>query len=134
MKNILSNAAIYELGEFSWLNEFEPKSQKGWELNQEIRGKIADGSIKFFVMALNADRIQKIGILGGIEIMFNYDTSGQKQHDKAFPWNWDKTTEKGGWITYRDLLNERCVKLDSGVIYLEYNLTFILFINLFKKR
>jgi len=128
----MKNNIIYELGKFTWINENEPKSQKGWLLDEDIRKKISDGTIKYFVLALSAEEIKRVSILGGIEIILNYDTNGQKHHEMAFSWNWDSKTKTGGWITYADLLIEKCVTLDSDIIYLEYDITMHPYYNAFK--
>ncbi|MCL2720239.1 MAG: hypothetical protein FWD47_02740 [Treponema sp.] len=122
----------YDLGEFTWVNELEPKSQRGWLLDEETRTKVSNGSIKFFVLALCAEDIERVGILGGIDIILNYDIHGQKHHENAFSWNWNSITKTGGWITYNDLLKEKCVTLDSGIIYLRYDITSNPYYNIFK--
>jgi hypothetical protein len=121
-----NGAFSHELGgRFTWSNP-DSASQKGWELNPDIREKIADGTIKNFVIALNADTIQAADTLGGIEVIFNSRNTGFCIDTFSFPWYWDVETEKGGWIGYNDLLNENCSMLDSSVspriIYLTYDI------------
>jgi hypothetical protein len=124
----LGNTALsYELGStFTWVNP-DSANQKGWEINHEIRSKIADGSIKSFVLALNAEDIKTNGVLGGIEIIVNSQDTGFCLDYKSFPWYWDVDAQTGGWISYDDLLIKSHTLLDSSlspaVLYLTYDIT-----------
>jgi hypothetical protein len=113
----------YELGQFTWKNPDNADGQVGWELNREIMDKIADGTIRYFFIALNAAVIKTSNTMGGIEIIVNSKESGFCKDDFSFKWNWDNETKTGGWISYNDLLNESCSSLDSDIIYLRYDIT-----------
>jgi len=116
-------SVFYELGKaFTWVNP-DNANQRGWDLNQEIRSKIADGKINCFVLALDNAKVKVIGGLGGIEIIVNSQDNGFCLDYKSFPWYWDNKTEMGGYISYNDLLNERFTAFDSGTIYLKYDIT-----------
>jgi len=113
----------YDLGKtFTWDNP-DSVNQRGWGLNQEIRGKIADGIIDTFILALDDKVVKILGGLGGIEIIFNSKNNGFCIDYKSFPWYWDKKTEMGGYTSYSDLLAGRFVTLKSGIIYLKYDIT-----------
>jgi hypothetical protein len=109
-------------GTFTWVNPDSP-SQKGWELDGELRKKIYEGDIKCFVLAVDAKVIEYNGVLGGIEVILNSEYTGFSIDYKSFPWHWDAETFAGGWISYEDLVNEKFSLLNGGVIYLKYNLT-----------
>jgi hypothetical protein len=113
---------IIELGFFTWSNTNNPM-QKGWSLYQDYRTKIAEGIIKYFYLALKDDVIQANGGVGGIEVILNSRETGFRIHNQSFPWYWDKDTNKGGWINYDDLLQESFVTLNSGKIYIQYDIT-----------
>jgi len=122
--NVIEKIKIsYELGKtYTWINP-DNANQRGWGLNQEIRSKVADGMINCFVLALDNEKVKTLGGLGGIEIIFNSQNNGFCLDYKSFPWYWDSKTEMGGYTSYSDLLNRRFVVLDSGIIYLKYDIT-----------
>jgi hypothetical protein len=114
---------FYELGKtFTWINP-DNANQKGWALDQEIREKVADGKIENFVIALDDKKVKTIGGLGGIEVILNSKSNGFCLDYKSFPWYWDSETKMGGYTGYNDLLTGRFATLDSGIIYLKYDLT-----------
>jgi hypothetical protein len=120
-KNGVNN--FYELGKtFTWSNP-DQVNQKGWELNQELRIKISSGEIEYFVIALDDTMLKTSGGLGGIEIIINSQNNGFRLDYKSFPWYWDSKTEMGGYTSYDDLLTGRFASLNSGVIYLKYDIT-----------
>jgi hypothetical protein len=110
------------LGEFTWESKERPNMQKGWLLAPEIRAKIADGAINYFVLSLNASKIESRGGLGGIEIILNSLITRFKIDYSSFPWHWSSASNTGGWISYADLLKESYVKLDSGTLSLKYKM------------
>jgi len=82
--------------------------RRGWLLSSEIRAKIADGSLKYFVIGLDADAVQTAGGLLAINIGLNRE-NGFSDDSKAFPWYFeeDKTgdhADLNGWISYEDLV------------------------------
>jgi len=112
-----------ELGKaFSWGNP-DDSNQKGWVLNREIRAKIADGIVGNFILALEDTKVKTLGGLGGIEVILNSQNNGFCLDYRSFPWYWDVKTETGGYISYGDLLAERFVVLNSGIIYLKYDIS-----------
>jgi hypothetical protein len=113
----------YELGKvFTWSNP-DNVNQKGWGLNQETRSKLSDGTIDYFIIALNDANVRTLGGLGGIEVIFNSMTNGFCIDYKSFPWYWDRKTRMGGYISYDDLLSKEFTTLNSGIIYLKYDIT-----------
>jgi len=115
----------HELGsKFTWHNPDQP-NQKGWALDKETRQKIADGTYKQFVIALDAGILQTDGGMGGIEVSINSLKNGFCMDFNAFPWNWNSETEKGGYIGYIDLLagGYATRESQSDVISLIYDLT-----------
>jgi len=112
----------YEMGKtFTWINP-DNANQRGWELNQRIRLKIADGEITYFILALDDAKVKAIGGLGGIEVIINSLKNGFRLDYKSFPWNWDSKTEAGGYTSYDDLLTGGLAALNSGIIHLKYDL------------
>jgi len=112
----------YELGStYTWTNP-DNANQKGWALDQEIRAKITVDTFKYCVIALDAGIIQTDGGLGGIEIILNSKNNGFCMDYKSFPWNWDRKTQRGGYISYKELLNSGYATLSSGLIYLKYDI------------
>ena len=117
------NKVVFELGEtFTWMNP-EHVNQKGWELNHEIRQKIADRTIGKFIIALKEETVKSNGGLGGIEVIFNSRNNGFCVDYQSFPWYWDTKTETGGYTSYRDLVNGRYAFIEAGIIYLLYDIT-----------
>ena len=122
----LSGDVTYNLGTtYTWTHE---NSVRGWELTPEIRAKIADGSIKYFVIGLNAASISTAGGLGGIGMIFNASNFSYSQHDKAFPWfhaegKTEYNSARNGWIPYADLIGTYGAGVVDGVVYLQYDLT-----------
>jgi len=114
---------MHHLGtEYSWTDAND--STRGWILSDEVRAKIADGSIKYFLIGLNANTIADAGGLGGINIIFNRSGAGGYSSDEqAFPWNWNSVTETGGWISYADLTGTYGAHVQDGVLYLRYDIT-----------
>jgi hypothetical protein len=123
----------YKMGDFTWTNKEHPAIQKGWALEPEIREKIADGTLEYLTLALDDASVKTSGGLGGIEINFNSLATDFQLDYKSFPWYWDKETGCGGWIGYSDLLDKYFTKLDSGILYLKYDLTRHPYHNAFKK-
>jgi hypothetical protein len=123
----------FKMGDFTWINKEQPDIQKGWTLKQEIRERIADGTIEYLSLALDDTAVKTSGGLGGIEINFNSQATGFQLDYKSFPWYWDKATGGGGWIGYPDLLEKYFTKLDSGILYLKYDITRHPYYNAFKK-
>jgi len=122
--NVKDNINVsYELGKaFTWINP-DNANQRGWELNQEIRSRIAGGKIDYLVLALDDTKVKAIGGLGGIEIIMNSQNNGFRLDYKSFPWYWDSKTETGGYTSYNDLLTGRFATLNSGIIHLKYDIT-----------
>jgi hypothetical protein len=113
----------YELGStFTWANPDQP-NQKGWALDEQLRYKLALGTFKTFVIALDNSVVQIDGGLGGIEISFNSPKNGFCMDFKSFPWNWEAKTQTGGYISYQDLLNKGYISIDSGILNISYDLT-----------
>jgi len=116
-------AALYELGSrFTWSNPDQP-NQKGWALDKNLRARIADGTIKIFAMALDAETVRLDGGLGGIEVSVNAQNLGFHMDHHSFPWNWDKVTQTGGYVSYNLLFSGGHAVLDSGKILLNYDIT-----------
>ena len=111
----------FELGGFNWENSKEPGSQKGWELTPEIRAKIADGTIKYLVLAFNAATIEDYGFLPGMEIITNSSATNWTEHPTAFSWNWNNDAGPG-FIGYDELFAKNNVEIKSGIIYLSYDI------------
>jgi hypothetical protein len=111
-----------ELGEFTWENKEQPDTQKGWLLDQEIREKIADGTIEYFVLALDMSALQTKGGICGLETIINSQATRFKIDPSAFPWYWSGVTKTGGWISYEDLITKNYIVTDSGVLYLKYKI------------
>ena len=114
----------YNLGAYTW---DASDSAKGWMLISDIREKIADGSIKYFVIGLNAASVQAAGGLGGIKIIFNA-ASGWNEDGNAFPWYYEAGKDFwNGWIPYDDLIGDAPegygADVVDGVVYLQYDLT-----------
>jgi len=110
----------YELGGvFTWSNPDQP-NQKGWALNEEARGLIADGAIEYFVIALDHSIIKTDGGLGGIEVCLNSLNTGFVMDHKTFPWNWDVANQTGGYTSYPDLMAGGYATIDSNLINLKY--------------
>ncbi|MCL2196476.1 MAG: hypothetical protein FWB77_02550 [Treponema sp.] len=125
MDNIdnITPAVSYELGSrFTWFNPDQP-NQKGWSLDEDLRAKIADGTIKYFIMALDAETVRTDGGLGGIEISFNSQNTGFCMDRKSFPWNWDMVTQTGGYASYNILFIGEHAILDSDIIHMKYDIT-----------
>lgn len=127
-----ASSVTYDLGaKYTWTakaNDDAPDhdSVRGWELDETIRAKIADGSIKYFVIGLDAAAVQTAGGLGSIGIILNADGMGAwNQYDQAFPWYWDKDAPEGttGWISYTDLIGDYGAGVVDGVVYLQYDIT-----------
>jgi len=113
----------YELGKtFTWNNP-DNVNQRGWELNREMMQKIANGEIKYLVLALDDKRVKMIDGLGGIEVIINSQNNGFCLDYKSFPWNWDSKIETGGYISYDNLLTGRFAILHSGALHLKYDIT-----------
>jgi len=113
----------FELGkDFTWTNP-DNDNQKGWGLSQEIRSKLSDGTIDYFIIALDDSNVKVLGGLGGIEVILNSRTNGFCIDYKSFPWYWDRKTRMGGYISYNDLLSKDFTTLNSGKIYLKYDIT-----------
>jgi len=113
----------YELGSvFTWANPDDGK-QRGWELDKEIRSRIVEGAFKYYVIVLDANTVKKNGGLGGIEIIFNSKNNGFCIDYNSFPWNWDSETEKGGYISYNELLSEKHATINSGLLYIKYDIS-----------
>jgi hypothetical protein len=124
----------YELGKsFTWSNP-DQVNQRGWELNQELRAKIADGKIEYLVLAFDDTSVKTSGGLGGIEVIVNSQNNGFQLDYKSFPWYWDSETETGGYTSYNDLLTGRFAFLNSGIIYLKYDITSHPYYTEFKKE
>jgi hypothetical protein len=132
MANRCADSYAYQLGDFTWENRENPNSQKGWLLGQEIRKKIADGTVKFCVIAHDEKKIKDSGGLSGIETIINSQTTRFKIDYSAFPWYWSNATKSGGWISYGDLINVKNIVRDSGVIYLKYEIESHPYFNAFK--
>ncbi|MCL2802205.1 MAG: hypothetical protein FWD28_10650 [Treponema sp.] len=114
---------LYELGSsFTWVNPEQP-NQRGWGLNTEIRAQFAKGVYKKIAIALDNENVKTDGGLGGIEISFNSLTTGFCMDFKSFPWNFNYTTQTGGYTSYDDLLNRGFFIIESGTAYLEYDLS-----------
>ena len=112
----------YELGStFTWINP-EYANQKGWQLEQEHLDRIADGTIKYLIIALDAETLEVDGGLGGIEIILNSQVNGICLDYKSFPWCWDTKTQTGGYTSYNDLMNSGYASLDSKFVYLKYEI------------
>jgi hypothetical protein len=112
----------YELGcVFTWLNPDQP-NQKGWTLNEEARGLIADDAIDYFVLALDNQIIRTDGGMGGIEVSVNSSDTGFIMDYKSFPWNWDSNKQTGGYISYPDLTASGYAIVNSNLIYLRYHI------------
>jgi hypothetical protein len=101
---------------------------RGWLLSSEIRAKIADGTLKYFVVGLDDTAVKKYGWLSGIEIFLNRDGKWSNDNE-AFPWNWSEEKDEGewnGWISY-DSFGEGDGKYYAAVsydtIWLQYDLT-----------
>jgi hypothetical protein len=123
----------FKLGDFTWINKEQPNTQKGWELKPEIREMIANGTIEHLSLALDDSAVKTGGGLGGIEININSRATGFQLDYKSFPCYWDKATGGGGWIGYTDLLDKYFTKLDSGILYLKYDITRHPYYSAFKK-
>jgi hypothetical protein len=113
----------YELGKIYTWGSPNHVNQSGWELNQEIRSKIACSEIEYLILALDDTSVKISGGLGGVEIIINSQNNGFRLDNKSFPWYWDSKTETGGYTSYNDLLTGRFAFLNSGVIYLKYDIT-----------
>jgi len=109
-------------GKFSWVNPVYT-NQRGWELNQELRSFITNGTIKYLIIALDSTAVKTDGGLGGIEIILNSQKNGISLDYKSFPWNWETSTQTGGYISYIDLIKEGHAYIDSGNLFLNYNIT-----------
>ncbi|MCL1958016.1 MAG: hypothetical protein FWF68_00290 [Spirochaetes bacterium] len=113
----------YELGKtFTWVNP-DNVNQKGWGLNHETRSKLSDGTIDYFVIALSDAKVRTLGGLGGIEVILNSQINGFCIDYKSFPWYLDRKTRRGGYTSYSELLSREFTVLNSGVIYLKYDIT-----------
>jgi len=113
----------YELGKaFTWGSP-DNVNQKGWELNQEIRAELANGIISSFVLALDNEKLKTQGGLGEIIIILNSQNNGFCMDYKSFPWYWDSKTKIGGYTSYSDLLAGRFIVLNSGILYLRYDIS-----------
>jgi len=116
---------VINLGNYTWA---DIDHVRGWNTENETRAKIADGTIKYFVMGLDAASVQNAGGLNSINIIFNYNTDGIQADNSAFPWNWDSQTNSGGWISYDDLIKHHneggygAHLSNEGVLYLQYDL------------
>jgi len=116
----------YDLGLYTWTNN-NHNSIRGWDLDQNIRGKIADGSIKYFVIGLNAASVSTANGLNGIGMIFNADGLWGN-HEKAFPWFYVEGTKTeyntawNGWISYIDLTGAYGAGVVDSVVYLQYDL------------
>jgi len=136
MENIdeTAPAVSYELGSrFTWSNPDQP-NQKGWELDKNLRAKIADGTIRNFVISLDAETVRTDGGMGGIEVSVNAQNLGFRMDHRSFPWNWDIITQTGGYTSYHLLFSGGHAVLDSDVIYLKYDITTHPDYNAFKKE
>ena len=117
----------HQLGAFTWDNGSD--SVRGWNLDENLRAKIADGSLVQFVIGLDAASVSTKGGLNGIGILLNADTMGRWSEDqKAFPWYYEdgKTgeyAELNGWISYTQLTGLFGANEVNGVLYLQYNLS-----------
>ena len=122
--NVIDGIRIsYELGKtFTWINP-DNANQRGWGLNQEKRTEIANGKIQYLVLALDDTEVKRLGGLGGIDIILNSKDNDFCIDYKSFPWYWDKKTKIGGYTSYSDLLAGRFTFLDSGILYLKYDIT-----------
>jgi len=126
----------YQLGSrFTWTDGDD--NLRGWLLSPEIRAKIADGTLKYFVIGLDAEAVEAAGGIGGIGIVFNgeggYGEDGYSNHEQAFPWYWaeGKTgshADWNGWISYEDLIKAPgsggygATKNEYG-LWLQYDIT-----------
>jgi len=122
--NVIDEIHIsYELGEtFTLINPYNV-NQRGWGLNKEIRAKLANSTIKYFMLALDDSKVKKIGGLGEIDIILNSQKNGFSIDYESFPWYWDKETRMGGYTGYNELVSGRIAVLNSGIIYLKYDIT-----------
>ena len=123
ISNSDDNAVLYELGSrFTWSNPEQP-NQKGWALDENLRARIADGSVRYFNVALDAETVRLDGGLGGLEVSFNAQNLGFCMDHRSFPWNWDMNSQTGGYISYTLLFSGGHAEMDSNVIYLKYDMT-----------
>jgi hypothetical protein len=97
-------------------------SWRAWSLDNDTRQAIADGSLDLLTIAFEAAKVEERGGLPGIFIVFNSGILGWSSHEMAFPWNWDRDTDQGGWINYNELLNYENAEFKHGLIYLTYDL------------
>ncbi|MCL2210581.1 MAG: hypothetical protein FWB95_01520 [Treponema sp.] len=116
-------AVSLELGSrFTWSNPDQP-NQKGWALDNNLRAKIADGTVRYFIIALDAETVKTDGGLGGVEVSFNAQILGFRMDHRSFPWNWDIITQTGGYASYNLLFSGGHATLDSEIIHLRYDIT-----------
>jgi len=116
-------AVSYELGSrFTWANPEQP-NQKGWALDKDLRARIADGTVRYFVIALDAETVKTDGGLGGVEVSVNAQNLGFRMDHCSFPWNWDMITQAGGYTSYGLLFSGGHATLDSDIIHLKYDIT-----------
>jgi len=109
----------FTLGAFTWISDSNPNNQNGWALDGNVRGYIADGTIKYFVLALKYSEIDFTGDnkdgIGGLDIIFNSTPQGWKQN--ASPWE--------GWVNKDEILDKEYTDYDedNDILYIWYDLT-----------
>ena len=127
------NEIKYDLGDFTWTNKDQTTQEdsshvRGWDLSQEneIKSKIADGSIRYLVIGLDAASVEAANGLNGIGIIFNADGCSWDNDNRAFPWYWEEDKDYfNGWISYNDLTDwsKYGVNIYNNTLYLQYDLT-----------
>jgi hypothetical protein len=115
-------AFSYELGKFTWISPDYP-NHKGWALDEDLRAKVADGTISNIIIALDSATVKVDGGIGGVEIILNSHNNGFCIDQESYHWCWDEEAQSGGYISYEDLLECGYATLCSEIIYLRYDIT-----------
>jgi len=112
---------------YTWTNGGD--SNRGWLLSPEIRAAIANGTIKYFVIGLDAEAVSERGGIAGIGMVLNREGTGNyTNHEQAFPWYYEDGksgphADWNGWISYDALTTEYGATVNDWGLWLQYDLT-----------